>query len=222
MNQKKPSGTLNLTLAGMLATFENKSNSQTAAAAVQMATQMARAWQNVYDFGVKVRADQSRPELEREHLLAQLGQRQVASISPGVEKAMLNLTTRRDTVQSQIDSTFKEADTLAAMKGSEARAYLRTLTDGQRFDALADQVLAKAAASAPARLSNLNDGQHDRVRQDVAMRERPQEMAELQDLGHATDMLLMASDSLVKNIQSFTHAEVMRTRVEAPSDQAAA
>lgn len=221
MNQKKLSDTLNLTLSGALSVWKNESNSGTAAAAALLASQMAKAWTGVYAYGIRVRADQSRPELEREHLLAQFGKRQIDSISPGVEKAMANLTIRSAAVQSQIDATFREGDTLSAMKGSEARAYLRTLTDGQRFDALADPVLAKAAASAPARLSNLNQGQLDQVRKAVAMREQPESFAELNDLGTAQEMLLLASDSLVKSIQSFTHAEVMNARVEAP-DQAAA
>lgn len=221
MNTPKISDQLNLTLAGMIHAYEPKSSSSTAAAAVALAGQLSNSWKSIFQYGERVRADQSRSPLDREALLAAFGKRTIDSVSPGVERSMLALTTRKADLQAKIDSTFKESDTLQAVQNQELRAHLRTLSDTARFQALADPVLAKAAAQGLPALSNLNAGQHDQIKQTVAMRERPQEMAELADIGSATQMILMASDSLLKHTRSYTHAETLNTRVEAP-DQAAA
>lgn len=216
------SSNLNLTLQGMLATYENKSGSSTAAAAVALAGQLAKSWSSIYQYGERVRADQSRAPLDREALLAAFGKRTIDSVSPGVERSMLALTTRKADLQAKIDSTFKESDTLQAVQNQELRAHLRGLSDTARFEALADHVLAKAAAQGLPALSNLNIGRHEQIKQTVAMRERPQEMAEMADIGTATQALLMASDSLLKHTRSYTQAEVLANRVDAPDHQAAA
>lgn len=216
------SNNLNLTVAGRVATFENKSKSEAAASASALTLRMMRTWSNVFDYGTKLRADTSRPEIERERLLAQFASRQIDALSPAVTSAMNRLNERRQIAQDRIDALHAERDTLAATRGAEARAFLRSLPELERMTALSDPMLAKAAASAPARLSGLKDDAHVQVREAVAARELPDAIAEIADLDAGTELLMMASHALIANTAAWTDQETARVYVaEAPADQVA-
>ena len=219
-NKPEVGPVLNLTLAGKVASFENRSQSDAANSAASLAARMARTWEQVHSYGLKLRADTTRPMLEREHLLAQFAQKQIQALSPTVQSIMNRLNERRSSVQDRIDNSLKETDTLAAMKGSEVRQFLRSLSDTERAEVLKDPAMAKAAVSAPPSLSGLKSDHYQFVRDGVVAREQPQAVQELADVDMGTDMLVMASQALLSNTMAYTDPETIGNRVEAPGQVA--
>lgn len=220
MNRSNITSILNLTLAGKVASFENKSQSEAASSAASLSARMARTWTQIFDYGNKLRADTTRPELEREHLLAQFSQAQIKALSPSVQAAMTRLNDRRAGVQERIDNSLREVDSVASIKGMEARQFLRSLSDTERAEVLKDPAMAKAAVCAPPSLSGLHADHYQFVKDGVIAREQPQAVQELADVETGTDMLMMASQALLSSTMAYTDHETMGSRVEAPSQAA--
>ena len=207
---------LNLTVRGQRAEWEPKSQSAAARTGAQLVDRLIGTWGQIHDYTVKVRADETRPLLERERLASEFANKAIKSVSDSVEQASREMIAQRKRAQERLEAAFTESDQLAAMRGAEMRTMLRSLDPAARAEALADPAVAKAAVCGPAALSGMDADRHRHLRDTIAVRDHADIVGEIKDLDAVSEWLYKAGNALVAHSTAFIDHEATKVRTEAP------